>query len=278
MTEPTAGYVLTPEPPSGPLTARNLEDFAQCPRKYLLSFFSTRARTQQFIGGPAALHRAVRSALLEMYATGGPGAYALDKMVEAFEESWDGSACKDSKEEEDLHRDGVLMLQRHAQRPLQLGGPGSSAASEPHSTGREPARATKSVEVQTDLRLEGDIGGHLLVAVADLAVPDPPRVVRFTTSRRPPSPGELPKDLSWGLLYLLGLRHFEDEDLVCVMADLRKGREIEFALDAAQCSRLEARISGLADRIRQEREFPAVTGKQCRWCRSRRECPAWRKQ
>lgn len=252
MAESNTGYIIAPEPPAGPLTARNIEDFVECPRKYLLSHFSTRAHTREFIGGPAALHRAVRAALLDMYAVPEPRQYPLEALLAGFEENWDGAACADSREEEDLHRDGIAMLARHHEEPLPVGG-----------------------EVSTDLRLEHDIAGHVFVAVADVVASEPPTLVRFTTSRRPPSPGELQDDLSWALLHLLGLRHFAPAEPVCVMADLRKGRQVAYALDASARARVEARLTASARRIRGEREFAAITGRHCRWCRSRRECPAW---
>ena len=252
MADANTGYVIAPEPPAGPLTARNLEDFVECPRKYLLSHFSTRAHTREFIGGPAALHRAVRAALLGMYAVADPTRHPLEALLAAFEEVWDGAACADSREEEDLHRDGIAILTRHHGEPLTLCG-----------------------ETLTDLRLEESIGGHVFVAVADVVGSEPPTLVRFTTSRRPPSPGELPDDLSWALLYLLGLRRFASEQPVCVMADLRRGRQVSYALDAPARARVEARLGALAGRIRGEREFPTMTGRHCRWCHSRRECPAW---
>lgn len=258
MTEASTGYIIEQQPPDAPLTARNLEDFAQCPRKYLLSFFSGHARTSAFIGGPAALHRAVRAALLDLYAAGGAAVYALEDLLQAFEAAWDGALCKDSREEEDLHRQALLMLTEHWRSPLDIGS-----------------------DVQADLRLEERIGAHSFVAVADLATSRPPRALRFTTSRRPPSPGELPQSLSWGVLYLLGLRRLADrdatgEDFACVMVDLRGGREAPFSLDDDQRTNLEGRLTDVADRIRREREFPPITGKQCRWCRSRSDCPARR--
>lgn len=260
MTQPDAGYMPVQRPPEVALTARNLEDFILCPRKYLLSYFFGRRQTAEFIGGPAALHRAVRGALLQMYAARRSGACPLDVLLEAFEGLWDGSLCRDSKEEEDLHRQGILMLKRHWEQPLEPAGDGW----------------------EVDVRIEQEIGGRRFVAVADLAVIGSPRLVRFTTSRRPPSPGQLPDSLSWGLLYLVGSGWVEAagapvDELVCVMADLRRGRRVEYALDEKQRARLEARVTGLAGRIRREREFPPATGKHCRWCRSRRDCPAWQR-
>lgn len=249
------GYVLLQPPPDAPLTARNLEDFALCPRKYLLSFFEPAAQTVRFVGGPAALHRAVRAALVEMYAAGGPQRYPLERLLERFEGAWDGRACADSREEEDLHRDGLSMLQRHHAQPL-------AAAGAP----------------QADLRLEGRIGGEPCVAVADVAWSSPPRVVRFTTARRPPTEKELRESLSWTLLYLLAVQHWEAEGLVAVMVDLRRGREVEYALSDGEQEAAARRIAELAGRLRRERDHPPRPGKHCRWCRSRAQCPAGRRR
>ena len=254
MTQAGSGYTIAPRPPEGPLTARNLEDFTQCPRKFLLSHFSTRGHTQEFIGGPAALHRAVRAALVSMYSSPHPAECSLEALLETFEQHWDGSVCRDSREEEDLHRDGIAMLTRHHQEPIALDG-----------------------ERHADVRLEAEVGGHTLVAVADVTASAPPVLVRLTTARRPPVPGELPTDLSWGLLWLAGRGRFGDTPHQAVMVDLRKGRQVAYSLEEREQADLEARITDLAGRIRREREFTPVTGKYCRWCRSRRECPAWQR-
>lgn len=267
------GYVLSRSVPEGPLTARNLADYVQCPRKFMLSFFSTPADTGQFIGGPAVLHRAVRAALIGFYATeagrrGGAeeegdgqrqgvglesptyaGAYA--DVARAFEEHWDGSLCKDSKEEEDLHRDGLLMLQRHLEEF------------------RAPAARWRC-----DARMEAELHGHRFVAVADVACEEPTRFMRFCTSRRPPSLAELHEDLSWVLLYLVG-RAQGDEATIATMVDLRRARPVDYSLEPEERERMAARIAAIAGRVRQEREFPPVKSKQCRWCRSRAQCPLW---
>ncbi len=254
MSNSSDGYILDTETPTGPLSARNLQDYAQCPRKYLLSALATRAQTRRHIGGPAALHRAVRTALVEMYSAGEPAAYSLDALLAAYEEAWDGSACKDSREEDDLHRDGVRILTAQHSEPLPLTGP-----------------------VTTDVRLEYEIDGNAVVAVADVIADEPPRAYRFVTSRRPPSQEAMAKDLSWALLALLAGRHTENPDAECILVDLRKSCTVPFSLDADQRARHEARIVSLAGRIRRDRKFEAIKGRECRWCRSRRECPAWRK-
>lgn len=258
MTEPTEGYLLAPPPPpEAPLTARNLEDYEECPRKYLLSHFATRAETRDFSGGPAALHRAVRTALLEMYKAGGPEVLGLPALLESFEGTWDGSLCKDSREEEDLRRDGLRMLEQHWSEPLSV---------------------TSTLSV--DLRLEAELSGHRLVAVADLLIGQGsplPQVVRLTTSRRPPSPGELIGGFSWGLLYLLAARHLGGTDVQGLMVDLRRGRQVTYALSSLEQEDLVRRLAAVAGQIRRDQTFVAKKGGRCRWCRSRGDCPAWRK-
>ena len=282
------GYVLSRTVPEGPLTARNLADYVQCPRKFMLSFFSTPADTGQFIGGPAVLHRAVRAALIGFYAAeagrrgaeegggrigglespphqgngglesptyaGGESptyAGAYEDVARVFEERWDGSLCKDSREEEDLHRDGLLMLQRHVE------------------AFRAPA-----AQWRCDARMEAEFHGHRFVAVADVACEEPTRFLRFSTSRRPPSPSELREDLSWVLLYLVG-RAQGDEAAIATMVDLRRARPVDYSLEPQERERMAARIAAIAGRIGQEREFSPVKSRQCRWCRSRAQCPLW---
>jgi len=123
--------------------------------------------------------------------------------------------------------------------------------------------------------MEADIGGQRFAAVADVLCTGPAQAVRLTTSRRPPSPGELREDISWVLLYLLGQRA-AGRDTVGVMMDLRGGRRLEYSLAADEVSRMEARLPAIAGSIRREREYRPQKGKHCRWCRSRSDCPAWK--
>ena len=259
MPDAPPSYIMASRPPDTPLTARNLEDFAQCPHRFLLSFFSGRKQRRQSIGGPAALHSAVRAALLGLYGGGGSEHVGLDSLLDAYEEAWDGSLCRDSREEEDLHKQGREMLRRHWDNPVPASGP-----------------------IQTDVRMSDEIQGHRLVAVADLVIAEPSAVVRFTTSRRPPSPGELQSNLSWGVLYLMALRSLAtpeapSADMACLMVDLRKTRAVAVQMSEEERGSLEARTVGLARDIRREREFPPVTGQHCRWCRSREDCTARKK-
>ena len=252
MSNSDAGYTLRLQAPIRAFTARNLQDFAECPRKFMLSHFATRRGGHEFLGGPGMLGRAVRGALLCMYAVADPAAFGLEALLEAFEEGWEPALCADSLEQETLHKDGIRMLERHHESPLDLPGP-----------------------LDTDVRFEQTIGEYSFVAVADIVSKSPATVVRITTSRRPVSAGELTGDISWGLLALVATQAMGGE-VTCVMADMRKNRRVCFTLEDQQRERIQQRVTALAKRIRGEQQFAPIKGKQCRWCRSRRECPAWR--
>ena len=260
---------MTPQPPQRPLTARNLADFTLCPQKYLLSFFTTRAQSRRFIGGPAALHRAVRSALMQTYQLGGPGQVAETALLRMFEENWQGELCADSREEQQLHSEGWQILKAYHQA---------------HK--KEPNQA-----IAADMRFEGEIGDHRFVAVADRvdqAEDGTITLLRYKSTRRPPSPAQLAEDISAGVLLLLGQAHFVDKNLsaeaaLAAKADcqvavyaLRPGTLVVAPIDEPQLSSLRERIIDLAQRIRQAQQFPTNKGTHCRWCRSQAQWPAWR--
>ncbi|MDI9585894.1 MAG: PD-(D/E)XK nuclease family protein [Acidobacteriota bacterium] len=252
MTDFGPQYVLLPERPSGPLSARNLEDYRQCPRKYLLSAFVTREQADSHVGGPAILSRAVRAALLSMYAAGGPDALPLGALERIFEDNWDGRACRDSREEEDLHRDGLRIIAAHHAAPLDLPSP-----------------------LATDVRLEQEIGGEAFVAVADLVSAEGSHVARFTTSRRPPSPGQIANEMPWTTLFVLARAAHPGSTVL--MVDLRRNRTVEVALDEAKEREATQMLLEVTAKINADRAFEPVTGKHCQWCRSRKDCPAWQR-
>jgi RecB family exonuclease len=251
----TPQFTLYREPPRRALTARNLEDYDLCPQKYLLSFFQPPRETGRALGGPAALHQAVRAALLELDRAGGPEAVPEARLLEWFEAAWEGGCCADSLEEEQLHAQGLAMLRRYRE-----------------------ARAGETARVlATDLRLEAEIGGHPFVAVADRVEEAPDgtlTLLRYKTTRRPPGPGELAGDLSAGVLLLVGERHFGRPVEVAICA-VRSGQTVraDFPPDARK--ELEARLSETAERLRRATDYPPRRGKACRACRSRAQCPAW---
>jgi len=299
-------YQLPPEFRQQPLTARMLEDYALCARKFLLSFFVGRDEDQRFRGGPAALHQAVRQALIDCYNLGGPAACGLQTLLDSFEAHWRGELCTDSMEEEQLHEQGPQMLRDY------------------HAD-----HCAETVEVvATDERLTGVIGDQTFVAVADVVVvvqplPDsdllpgevsgrgfqprpvgaespshsPLNVLRFMTSRRPASEAELTEDLSAQLLWLLAHEHYSETRVPASLGDaseresptdappelhvlfysLRQRRAREVILDAEREAYLRRDLAARAARLYREREFTPVKGKYCRWCRVRNRCPLWQR-
>jgi hypothetical protein len=262
-------YQLPPEFRRQPLTARLLEDYAVCARKFLLSFFVSREEEHRFRGGPAALHQAVRQALLDCYNQGGPAACEPQTLLDGFEAHWQGELCADTLEEEQLHEQGRRMLaDYHADH------------------------CADEIEVlATDQRLEATLGDQAFVAVADVvlqprgagvpsatlsAVEGPAlQVIRFITSRRPASEDELAEDLSAQLLWLLAREHYDDPHILYYALRQRRAREV--VLDPDRAAYLRRDLASRAARLYREREFTPVKGPYCRWCRVRNRCPLWQR-
>lgn len=245
---------LPPEFGEQPLTARMLDDFATCPRKFLLSFFTTRDAERHFRGGSAALHQAVRTAVLDWHKLGGPAQVLLD----GFEAHWDGSLCADALEEEQLHAQGLQMLREYHEDHAGL-----------------PARL-----IGTDVRLEGRLGEQAFVAIADLVFsPEPGRVEyqRLVTSRSPLGPAQLAQDISAQLLWLLAHDQHaaEPTEVTVSYYALRKRKAYEVALLPEEADYVRREIISRVARIRREADFTPQKGKYCRWCRARARCPAW---
>ena len=242
-----------------PLTARMLDDFALCPRKFLLSFFTTDQDERRLRGGAAVLHQAVRQALLDHYQFGGPARQPVAELLSAFERHWDGRRCADSLEEQQLHAAGLEMLAAY-----------------------HAAHAAEAVTVlATDVRLTGQVAGREFVAVADLVtkpVAGEVAVTRFVTSRRPLSSAELATDISAQVLWLLATSRYGEDGAVRVLYyALRQGRAREVSLDAEQAAYLRQDLAARVGRIHREEEFAPRKGSYCRWCRSRSRCPLWRR-
>jgi len=248
---------LTPEYlQQRPLTARNLQDFQLCPQKYLLSLSVAPAETRRFIGGPAALQGAVRGALIACYRHGGPQKLSQQSLLDLFEQYWEGELCADSLEERQLYQRGRKMLANYYQAHHQ----------------------TPNQTIATDLRLVGEIAGHNFVAVADRVDRDESGMItllRYKTSASPPGPVALAKDISAGLLLLLGVHHYAPQPCQTAIYALRRQRLIIADIDADQRQRLREQIVALADEVHSAQDFPTQTGQHCRWCRSRAQCPAW---
>ena len=238
------------------LTARNLADFRLCPQKYLLSVLVTPTDTRKFIGGPAVLHQATRQALVECYQRGGPQEVAVEALLESYEQNWEGNLCADSLEETLLHARGIKMLTAYY-----------------HAHHDQPNQT-----IAVGLRLGDKIEGHEFVAVADRVDRDESGLItllRYKSGSSPPGPGALAKDISAGLLLLLGSMHYAPQLCQTAVYALRRGRLTIADIDEAQLDRLRQQIVTLAGELRSAEEFPARTGEHCRWCRSRAQCPAW---
>ena len=249
--DPTAEYLQ-----QRPLTARNLQDFEVCPQKYLLSLSVAPAEARQFIGGPAALQWAVRGTLIDCYRRGGPQDISQQSLLDLFEQHWEGDLCADSLEERQLHSRGIRLLtdyhQAHRQAPNQT--------------------------IAGDLRLTAEIAGHDFAAVADRVDRDESGVItllRYKASASPPGPGSLGKDISAGLLLLLGAHHYQPQPCQTAIYALRPQRLTVADIDADQRQRLREQIIALADGVQSAQDFPTQKGQHCRWCRSRAQCPAW---
>ncbi len=249
-------YVIYQEPPRRPLTARNLGDFALCPQKFLLSFFVSRQAAERFLGGSAVLHQGVRTALIECYRQGGPLGIPVERLLELFEQYWEGRLCADSLEEEQLHRQGREMLRRY------------HAAHE-----AETARA-----VALDLRMEADLGKHRFVAMVDRALREdgePLTLLRYKTTRQVPGPGGLAKDPSLALLLLVGETHFGETAQAAIYA-LRRERRVVAAIGEAERQAWQEQFIQQAAAVRRAHDYPTVVGRHCSVCRCRSICPAWR--
>ncbi len=135
-----------------------------------------------------------------------------------------------------------------------------------------------SQTIAADLRLVGEIAGHNFVAVADRVDRDESGVItllRYKTSASPPGPGALAKDISAGLLLLLGAHHYQPQPCQTAIYALRPQRLTIADIDADQRQRLREQIIALANEIQSAQDFPTQEGQHCRWCRSRAQCPAW---
>ena len=243
-----------------PLSAREVEDFALCPRRFLLSQFVSREETRRFLGGRAVLHNALRGSIVRLYREGNPAENAEMKLLESFADLWEGELCADSVEEERLAAQGRRILSEFAVRGL----------------------TEMPAALAADMSLNGEISGVALVAVADLVFADkgdeePVEVVRLNSRGRPPGPAELSKELSAGVLLLLARQHFTPRQVRASYYCLRPGRLVEVSMSDDAVEYLRHDVGSRMNRMRRETEFAPRKGKHCRWCRVRSRCEIWRR-
>ena len=242
------------------LTARNLEDYAVCPLKLMFSLTASKDELEKLLGGPAMLTRAIRSALQEM--GGGRLLAELDATAlrASFAGHFEGRYCADSREEDELRETGRQVLAAFA--------------------ARSTAPGTEGVRVEAgDLQLEGEIAGQPFRAAADLMLVAEGRreIVRCSMSRKLLTPAELGKDANVLLLHELAAQRYNEGETRIVVEALRQGARVEPDFGESGREAGLAEIVRAAGGIRRAREFPPQKGEHCRWCRSRRRCPAWRR-
>jgi hypothetical protein len=243
-----------------PLTAREVEDFALCPRRFLLSQFVSREETRRFLGGPAVMHNALRGSIVRLYREGNPQENAEAKLLESFDDLWEGELCADSVEEERLAAQGRRILSEFAAEFV----------------------AERPAALAADMSLTGELRGVSMVAVADLVFApagegQPVLVVRLNSRGRPPGRGELSKELSAGVLLLLAGQHFAPEEVKVGYYCLRPGKLVEVSMSDDEMAHLQHVVSSRVKRMRRETEFAPRKGKHCRWCRVRSRCEIWRR-
>lgn len=234
-----------------PFTARALKDFAQCPRKFLLSRFVPREETRRFLGSGAILHQALRRAIIEAYRAG------PETIVQTFDEHFEGHLCKDSLTEENLRRQGHAILDEFVSEWM-----------------NEYPEA-----FETDLMITRTVGERRFRATAELVFqPDETDLllVRLNSSRRPPTKNELAEDLSALLLHLLAKEHYAPQSVQVAYYCLRPRRLQPVEVTEDRLDYLRRDLQSRVRRIEREREFPARPYKHCRWCRARGVCEAWK--
>jgi len=238
-----------------PLTGRQLGDFAQCPRRFLLTQFVSEKEDRRFRGAAAVLHQALRGAIVEFYRAGGGASGAAAKLHAHFEDLFEGELCADAMEEDRTRKRGLGMLDDFCGAWIP-----------------EHAEAA-DVDVYMNLALEQ----QAFAASADLVFPDDDGllVIRLNSRRDPPSPAELAKETSARLLALAARDHYADDLGRVAYYSLTRGRLIDIDLADEQMAQFSRDIESRAARMRREVLFEPRKGRHCRWCRARSRCGVW---
>jgi len=241
---------------SAPLTASLLEAFALCPMKfhlYRLGGADTGATRR--VDAARALHAAAKHALDECYRAGGPRAYPVERLCADFTAAFEGRACADSREEEQQRTTGLRVLTEY-----------------------HAGHLDDAIEgVRVDVTLEGALGQWNWRAPADRREGRPDgsvAYVRYSTARRPPTPGELAEDLRTGLLQLLA-EAAEGRPVEIEVHALRSQRALDATKRPDQLAEIERQLTTSAAAALALDDPAALKGRHCRWCHVRGVCPAW---
>lgn len=236
-------------------TAGNLNDYNLCPRKLVLSLFSASGQ-RRALGASQALQGAVRAAVIAAEKQGGVQEWSLEKLRDEFRRRFDRAACADSLEEEQTERLGLNMIARF-----------------------QAEQRDRAVEVlAVDERFEAGFEDLRFAAVADRVergADGKVAVARFDVTARPPGSERLKRQFSMGLLLAVAAEKLAEPPSGRLYA-LRPGKVYDVALDEAQLGAVRRNAIILARLIRADVDFEARVGDQCRWCRVRRSCSAWK--
>jgi hypothetical protein len=238
-------------------TAGNLNDYALCPRKLVLSLFSA-AGQRRALGAGQALRGAVRAVLVAADQQGGVLTWSLEKLRDEFRRRFDRAACADSLEEEQTERLGLGMIARF-----------------------QAEQRGRAVElIAADERFEAVFEDLHFAAVADRVEREADGVLfvaRFDVTSKPPGPERLQRDFSMGLLVAVVTAKLDEVPTGRSYA-LRAGKVYDVSLDAAQLEVIRRRAITTARSLRADTEFEPRPGDQCRWCRVRSSCSAWQQR
>lgn len=238
-----------------PLTGRQLSDFAQCPRRFLLSQFVGDTEERRFVGAAAVLHQALRAAIVEFYRAGDGAPRAADRLRALFAEHFRGELCADAVEQAQTERRGVGMLEQFAQTWV-----------------CEHAFAS-----DTDVRMEFEIDDQAFAASADLVFAEDAGVlaVRLTSRRQAPSGSELASQAGAQLLALAAAERLGPGPVSAAYYSLSARRMTPVELSPAQIEHARRDVVSRATRMRREACFEPRAGKHCRWCPVRGRCGVW---
>ena len=237
------------------LSARDLDDYRECPERYRL----THPPETENVGDrrPSVsllLAQAVRAALRAHYEAGGPARQPLDHLLAAFTAAWDGSACRDSWEEERTVQRGRQMLARY----------------------HEGQRAHGAAEVVAlDRTAQYDLGSVQARVLLDRVESRPEGIsaVLLHVSRRPPSPAAARATL----VQLVLARDFPSSPAVVEWHLLEQGIRSPATKTPEELRTAEAALLTAAENIACGR-FPATPGEACKACLARRRCHSGRRR
>lgn len=239
-----------------PLTGRQLSDFAECPRRFLLSQFVSDKEERRYRGAAAVLHQGLRDAIVEFYRSAVDVADAARQLRPLFEQHFEGALCADTMEESRTEARGLKMLEEFAHAWLPE-----------HPTARD-----------TDLRLAITIDGQAFASSADLLFAENAgtTVIRLNSRRPAPSASDLLSEPS-AVLLALAAAELEGERLECVgYYSLSESRLIPVEIPPDQIDYVRRDLVSRAARMRRETQFAPRKGRQCRWCGARGRCEVWR--